>query len=366
MLFFCGGSALDGFCHTLKDYTHNSTHLVTAFDSGGSSAALRSAFDMPAVGDLRSRLMALADDTVLGHPEVYRLFTHRFPRDASNQSLRERLDTMVEARDSLVAAIPNPMRRLVRHQLGYFRDGMPADFDLRGASIGNLVLAGGYLNNRRDLDSIIYLFEKLVQVKGTVRAVVQDNLHLGAELADGSEVIGQHRLTGKEVAPIDSPVRRLFLSTRRDLVAEALPALGEGNRRLIGSAELICYPPGSFYSSVVANLLPAGVGRAVAGNDCPKVYVPNLGADPEQVGMRLDDMVRTLLQPLQRDCPEARSAELLSFVLLDSRNGRYPSGAPEGLLQELGITLIDTRLVSQHSAPYYDNDLLVEALLSLT
>jgi len=365
ILFFSGGTALTGLSQTLKNYTHNSIHLVTPFDSGGSSAELRQAFDMPAIGDLRSRLMALADDTVLGHPEVYRLFTCRYPADASNKSLRARLEAMAAGKDELVADITNPMRRLICHQLGYFRDAMPDDFDLRGASIGNLILAGGYLNNHRELDSIIFLFEKLVSVQGTVRAIVEDNLHLGAELQDGSRVIGQHRLTGKQVAPLRSPIRRLFLSSERDRAVEVSARLRKKNRKLIEAADLICYPPGSYYSSVIANLLPAGVGRAVAGNDCPKVYVPNLGADPEQIGMRLQDSLQALLQQLRADCPEAAKRQLLNFVLLDSRHGGHAAELPARFLREQGIALIDVKLVSRHSAPYYDNELLLPALLSL-
>lgn len=68
ILFFSGGSALNGISRRLKQYTFNSMHLITPFDSGGSSQTLRQAFDMPAVGDLRSRLMALADESVLGQP----------------------------------------------------------------------------------------------------------------------------------------------------------------------------------------------------------------------------------------------------------------------------------------------------------
>jgi hypothetical protein len=35
-------------------------------------------------------------------------------------------------------------------------------------------------------------------------------------------------------------------------------------------------------------------------------------------------------------------------------------------MQDLGVQIIDTRLVSRESAPYYDAELLVSALLSLT
>ncbi|MET0015429.1 MAG: GAK system CofD-like protein [Sedimenticola sp.] len=367
ILFFSGGSALNGLCKTLKNYTHNSTHLVTSFDSGGSSAELRQAFGMPSIGDLRSRLMALADETVLGHPEVYELFTYRFSKARSNKELRARLEEMALGNVDLVSAITNPMRRLICNQLGYFMDSMPESFDLRGASIGNLILAGGYLNNHQHLDPIIFLFSKLVNVQGTVRTIVNEDLHLGADLGDGSRVIGQHRLTGKEVTPLNSPIERLFLSRSRDSYAPATVQLKKKNRKLIEGAELICYPPGSFYSSLLANLLPAGVGRAVAANDCPKVYIPNLGSDPEQIGMDLEDMVKELLKRLQADIPGGCANDrLLNFVLMDSRSGSYPKGLSSKLLQKLGIELIDVKLVSKQSAPYYDNDLLVSALLSLT
>ena len=255
VLFFSGGTALNVASQVLKSYTYNSIHMVTPFDSGGSSAELRKAFDMPSIGDLRSRLMALADESFTGHPEVYALFTHRFKKDAKNPELRVQLDAMCAGNDKLLRAIPNPMRRLIRTQLGYFCDVIPASFDLRGASIGNLILAGGYLNNHQHLDPIIFLFSKLVGVRGTVRAIVNDNLHLGADLEDGRRIIGQHRLTGKEQAPLTSPIKQLFLSADVDSLLPARAKLKKKSRKLITSADLICYPPGSFYTSMIANLL---------------------------------------------------------------------------------------------------------------
>jgi len=366
VLFFSGGSALNKFSRQFKRYTHNSTHMVTPFDSGGSSAKLRQAFDMPAIGDLRSRLMALADETVTGHPEVYRLFTYRFPGNGHNGDLKLRLEKMALGRDPLVDEIPNPIRRLIRNQLGYFMDAIPDKFDLHGASIGNLILAGGYLNNHQHLDPIIFLFSKLVGVRGTVRAVVNDHLHLAADLEDGQRVIGQHLLTGKETAPLGSPIEQLFLCKQLGNASPAKSEIRKKNRKLIQNADLICFPPGSFYSSLIANFLPKGVGAAVAVSDAQKVYVPNLGRDPEQLGMDLDRSVLTLLKYLRADagsdCPDQK---LLNFVLIDNQHGVYPSVLSPKLMKKLGVQVIDTRLVNPQSAPYYDPDLLSAALLSL-
>ncbi|RLT95054.1 GAK system CofD-like protein [Ketobacter sp.] len=367
VLFFSGGSAINSLCRTLKDYTHNSIHLVTPFDSGGSSAELRRAFAMPAIGDLRNRLLALADESLLGHPDVYQLFNFRLPTDKPQKQLWELLQDIASGRADLIANIPNPMRQLIRNQLGFCIEALPAQFNLRGASIGNLILAGGYLNNHQHLDPIIFLFSKLVNVLGTVRAIVNRDLHLGAHLEDGSCLIGQHLLSGKEVAPITSPIQDIFLNAHPSEYQPGQAQLRKKNRKLIQNADLICYPPGSFYSSLMANLLPEGVGTAIANNDCPKIYIPNLGHDPEQVGMSFEQVILRLLEQLKADSPAVKSnGHFLNFVLIDSNRGEYPWHIPVELLTSLGITLVDTHLVSDRSAPYYDEQLLVSALLSFT
>ncbi|MCP4766909.1 MAG: GAK system CofD-like protein [Gammaproteobacteria bacterium] len=367
ILFFSGGTALNTISRRLKTYTHNSIHLVTPFDSGGSSAKLRNAFDMPSIGDLRSRLMALADEAVTGHPEIYRLFRYRLPEDGSRADLAAQLDAIVGSNTPLVNDIPNPMRRLIRSQLEHFRDAMPADFDLRGASIGNLILAGGYMGNHQHLEPILFLFSKLVNVLGTVRAVVNSSLQLGAELEDGSQVIGQHLLTGKEALPLTSPIKGLFLSSRSDKRVPAEVVLRKKTHKLIAQADMICYPPGSFYSSLMANLLPRGVGSAIAGNDCPKVYIPNRGEDPEQIGMNARAAVDALLDCLRADKGRNTSSDkFLNFVLMDNRDKSPMADLPQKFLKDRGIQTIKTRLVSKESAPYYDPDLLVSTLLSLT
>jgi CofD-related protein of GAK system len=367
ILFFSGGSALTELSRELKKFTHNSIHFVSPFDSGGSSAKLRRAFDMPAIGDLRSRLMALADETVLGHPEIYQLFSYRFAKSASQSLLKTRLKEMVQGRDELVREIANPMRKLICNHLGYFYEAMPTDFDLRGASIGNLIIAGGYLNNNEELESIVFLFSKLVNVLGTVRTITNDDYHLAAEMADDRIIIGQHLITGKEVAPITKPIKHIYLTPTLNQHKSIEAKLRKRNRRLFEQADLICYPPGSFYTSLIANLLPSGVGRAIASNGSPKIFIPNLSKDPEQVDMTLADSIKALLFYLQQDCPPLTPPnKLINFLLVDSKNGHYPGGIPTDFLLELGIELIDLKLINRNNPDVYDEQRLVAALLSLT
>ena len=365
VLFFSGGSALTGLSKSLKNYTHNSVHLVSPFDSGGSSAKLRDAFNMPAIGDLRSRLIALADETILGHPEIYKLFSYRLPTDKPQSSLKSRLTNIVSGKDRLVEDIANPMRQLICNHLGYFVEAMPDNFDLRGASIGNLIITGGYINNHKELEPILFLFSKLVNVLGIVRPITNDDAHLIAELANGQQIIGQHLMTGKEVAAISSPIIKLSLSKQLNSDIPIKAKLRKRNRKLIEQADLICYPPGSFFSSLLANLLPEGVGTAIASNGSPKVFIPNQGDDPEQFGMTLAQSLQILVDYLQRDVSDSKATDFINFIIVDSKNGIYAGGIPFNLLDELGIQIIDTKLIHKGNK-YYNDDRLVSALLSLT
>jgi len=375
--FFSGGSALRSLCRVLKQYTHNSVHLITAFDSGGSSAQLRRAFGMPAIGDLRNRIVALADESVRGNPQIYRLFAHRLSTTAAQRELELELSALFSREHELVAALPEPMRRIVQTHLGFFAERMPHDFDLRGANLGNLLLAGGYLRHGRDLESVLFLFSKLLEVRGVVRPIVDTDLHLCADLEDGTRVVGQHRLTGKELAPLGSRVSELYLVQGLDAPVRARTAIGEKVRSSIEAADLLCFPMGSFYSSVVANLLPEGVGRAIAGAGAARVYVPNTGADPEQYGMSLADSLTQLVRYVRRDAgADVPLGRIVNLVLLDRDPGNYAMEVDVERIERMGIRVVSLDLVAESSVtessvtrsnqPQIHPQRLAEALLSLT
>jgi len=367
ILFFSGGSALKDLCRELITYTHHSIHIITPFDSGGSSAILRKEFDMPAIGDLRSRLMALADRTVRGNPEIRSLFSYRLPVTHSQGALERELQEMILGDHPLCRVVPRPMRTIIRRYLRRFYDNMDRFFDLRGANVGNLVLTGGFLANDRDLESILFIVSKLIRVRGYVTAVVPDNLHIGARLQDGSTILGQHAVTGKETPPITSPVKEIFLCDSLDAPQHVSCSLSGQIAELIQTAGLICFPMGSFYTSLIANVLPCGVGRAVQAATCPKVYIPSLGHDPETIGMTLTDQVATLINYLRRDDPDSiLPTDVLDFVLVDRTKGNYPGGVDEKTLTKMGLDVLDVNLFETLPGQTVDPGHLAAALVSLT
>lgn len=363
ILFFSGGTALRDLSRELIRYTHNSIHIITPFDSGGSSAVLRKAFRMPAIGDMRNRIMALADQSLQGNPEIFSFFAHRLDKGADRDSLQRELWSMAQGRHELVRDIPDPMRKIVRNHLLSFIKWLPEDFDLRGASMGNLLLTAGYLENRRMMDPVIYIFTKLVEARGVVRPVVNLDLHLCTTLKNGKVLLGQHLLTGKEVPPIESPVADMWLCPTLEDATPVRPEIREKVVRLIREADLIVYPLGSFYSSLVANLLPAGVARAVRDNPCPKVFIPNPMADPEASGVSVAERTRLLLQYLGRDGAEIDGRDVLDFVLVDSEHGRYDGGLDPAAVERAGASVADVPFVDAETGRA-DPRALAQVLLS--
>lgn len=361
ILFFSGGSALNKVARVLKAYTHQSIHLVTPFDSGGSSAKLREAFSIPAVGDLRSRIMALADETVLGQPDVFQLFSYRLPQSDNPKQLESELLALSEGTHRLMQPLLPPMKTLITTQLARIHKRLPEDFDLRGASVGNLIIAGGCLAHQRLLDPIIFLFSRLVKTLGQVTTIVDESYHLGVRLISGEVVLGQHLITGKEYTQLNQPIAEIWLNNGLESYSPAQVALPSDRRHSIEYADIICYPPGSFFTSLVANLLVNGVSDAIRTNPNPKIYLPNLGSDPEQLGWSLMARVRYLLLLLLGEPEQNIETPVLNWLLMDVD---YDYGEVDvDQLTRWGVSVIKVPLIKEKSH-YYSEHLVVEALLS--
>jgi CofD-related protein of GAK system len=378
IVFFSGGTALRGLSRVLPRYTRNSAHLVTPFDSGGSSAELRRVFGMPAVGDARNRLMALADRGMPGGRELVALLSRRLPADIPARELQDAFSRIAGGRDPLAAAVPEPLRGEILSCLETFARAMRrTDFNLGGASVGNLALAGAYFESGRSLGRALERFARLTRAGGAVLPIVEDGLDLVSELEDGTALMGQHLLTGKQSPPIASPVRRVYLGRAARGPERAGTSIGPAPAGaaispevagIIRSADMICYPMGSFYSSLVANLLPSGVAGAVLEARCPKVFVPNPSGDPEQLGMGLGASVRRLAGYLLPDAVRPASGGgttgVLDTLLLDRGLGY---AAPLGLdaVRGMGVKIVEAELALPGEPALFDGLSVAEALLTL-
>jgi len=189
-------------------------------------------------------------------------------------------------------------------------------------------------------------------------------MHLVAELENGETLKGQNHFS-ENGSSLPSPIKNIYLSSSLENLEPSSAQAREKLRNIISRAQLICFPMGSFYSSVIVNLLPDGVCRAVNNNSCPKIYIPNTGNDREQSGRTLNELVEILVKFLRRGAGAGAIDKLLNFILVDTVSGVYPEPYDMGKIKSMGIGVIDTQLISRRSSPYIDEDLLSSALLSL-
>lgn len=364
-LFFSGGTALRPLSQYFASRKFPSSHLITTFDSGGSTAALRKAFAIPAVGDLRNRLLALAD-TDRNPPAVFAFCNTRLARDVSFKRGRKLLEESLKS--PLLDESPEEFRQISHHHLSRFISRAPKDFDARGASLGNLLLTAAYLENGGDLEAAIDFFASLLHICGSIAPIVSSSLHLGARLNNGQIIIGQHNFTN-----LSGPVARLFLTvhesaaTLESAPVQCKPGIAPMAADFLREARLLCFPMGSFYSSVLCNLLPQGTGRGVAANPCPKIFIPNSGHDKESAGMTIAEQAGRILDALLEDEPGARVQDLLNYVLVDRQHGQYAGNIEISLgsLRDMGIRIIDRPVVSRDNPARHIPEALFELICEM-
>lgn len=288
LLFFSGGTALRNLSRQLVKVSHRSLHVITPFDDGGSSAELRRHFRMLPPGDLRNRMLALADFERPGVRDTYTLLNTRLDRQANPGSLLRVLEEIVAGHHPRTRMLPRERKAPLLRGLGRFLESMPAGFDLRGASVGNLVFTGFYLDHDRDLEGTLAGFGELLSVRGTVHPAADCDLELAAELLDGRVIHSQRGITGREGETIGSPVNRIWTADPLSGQAVSPPPAAPRVLSMIAGADLLVYPYGSFWTSLVASLLPAGIVPALLKTGRPKVWVPSTYEDPELPGIRLE------------------------------------------------------------------------------
>ena len=365
IVFFSGGTALAGLSRTLAEINPGCSYIVTTFDSGGSSARLRDVFGMPAVGDARHRIISLADDASPEIAKVVSLLSTRFSEHGDRKDFKRQLKHLVKGSHPLLEGIPALIQRIFSDRFELFIESSGDVFDPSQASLGNILLAAGFLFHRRGLTPPIAQLSRLIGARGIVRTASVENAHLAVRLEDGEVIAGQHLFTGKEVAPISSPIDCMWTCLAINDPWPRVVQASSSAMQLVNAADLIVYPMGSFYSSIVASLTPRGMGRCISANPCPKIFIPNLGHDPELLGHSVGLQAEKLLEALRMDnSANFKMESALNAILIDSKNGVYENGLDLDVLRQLPVKILDRTLVSADSQGLIDPVLLANELMN--
>ena len=170
-----GGTGLSTLLRGLKEHTSNLTAVVTVADDGGSSGVLRAELGIPAVGDIRNCVVALADS----EPLMGRLLQYRFP-GAGPASASPTDPDKASAADAAAMPLDGPFAA--------------AEAGLGGHALGNLLLAALVQFEQGDFEQGVREMNRVLAVRGSVVPATGTVLTMHARLRDGTEVAGQSRI----------------------------------------------------------------------------------------------------------------------------------------------------------------------------
>jgi uncharacterized cofD-like protein len=299
-----GGTGLSTLLRGLKRYTSNLTAVVTVTDDGGSSGRLQKELGILPPGDIRNCLVALADDEAL----VTDLFRYRFTEG----------------------------------------DG------LTGHSFGNLFLAAmsGVTGN---FDQAIKGAGRVLNIKGRVLPSTLSNVKLGAELADGTVILGETNISGSH-----QPITRLFLDP-----AQAEPPAEV--REAIREADAIVLGPGSLYTSILPNLLVHDITQEIAAANCVKMYVCNVMTQlGETDAFTASQHVRALLHHAgKRICDYVVINQQPPRRLLEAyaEEGQTPVQSDAEAIKAMGLRVVGANVISETETVRHDSKRLADVLI---
>lgn len=231
IVVFGGGNGLSYLLRGLKQFPMDITAIVSVCDDGKSTGILREEFNVPAVGDIRRVIVSLSET----EPLVEELFNYRFNTTS----------------------------------------------DLNGHTVGNLLLTA-MREITGNLSDGIESLSRVLNLKGKVVPLTEDNVVLMGEMEDGNIVEGEHNIT------IDKrKIKRVFYKEEPKATKEALKAIKE--------ADLIIFSMGSLFTSIIPNLICQEIIDAIDKSKAKLMYICNIMTQPgETEDFTVTDHVKML------------------------------------------------------------------------
>jgi len=284
-----GGTGMPVLLRGLKHYPINLAAIVTVADDGGSSGRLRTEMSMPAPGDIRNVIAALAEV----EPMMEKLFQHRFTNGKG----------------------------------------------LNGHSMGNLFLAA-MTAVTGDFYTGIKEISRVFKVKGRIYPIANQNVFLNAEMLDGEIIAGESKI------PLaNKRIKRVFVEPQTvEPLPEAMTAIKE--------SDLVVISPGSLYTSTLPNLVVPQIANALRDTKAQVVYVCNVMTQAgETDGYTASDHAEAIIDHIGEGCLDkiiVHNQEITESVLEKYREeNAAPVRYDIDRLAHLGLEIIERDIIDE-------------------
>jgi len=260
IVIFGGGSGLSQLLKGLKLFPIDVTAVVSVSDNGRSTGRLRKDYNIPAVGDISKVLLSMSDcDT-----EIRDLMNYRFTKSKS----------------------------------------------LGNHSIKNLLLTA-LLDLKGDFASSLPVLVKLLDIKGNVLPLTEDNVDLVGITDDGKKLVGEEQIT-----KTNKKINRIEYSDKININPKVMEA--------VKKADLIIFSSGSLITSIIPHLLSEELNNAIKMSKAKTMYICNLFTQPgETDDFKVSDHIKLLESYLGEnslDIVVANSSKMNSNLLKKYEN----------------------------------------------
>ena len=321
---FCGGRGSRSIIKSLITLTHaNLTIVVNAYDDGKSTGRIRDFIgNFLGPSDIRKNLSTICEALELG--EISNLLEFRISRNRVDQ---ENIAALVEKDLSDVfevisASMWQDLQRLLT-KFEEFESSQGKIFDLNDCALGNILLAGAYIECNRDFNKAVDILQNIILDSHKRIRVVNvtngENLYLVAQAKDGTlfldeaEIVENDKLKRiQDVYLVKNKLQKEYEFTVDASLNFPIP-----NQCVISElmkADFIIYGPGTQASSLLPSYLTEGIGQAIAGNThAKKLFISNLSPDNDDPFGNVTSRISAFLNSFQK-VPECEKLELEELV----------------------------------------------------
>lgn len=230
-----GGTGLSFILKGLKQFPIDISAVVSVCDDGKSTGKLRKEFNTPAVGDIRKVITALSEKENL----IEKLFNYRFETTS----------------------------------------------DLDGHTVGNLLLTA-MINMTGNMSEGIKSLNQILNLKGKVLPLTEDNVILMAKMEDNSIIEGEHNITK---CPLK--IKEVFYKQKPEVSEYVLDEIKE--------ADCIVLSMGSLFTSIFPNLICKEVIKEIDKSNAKILYVCNMMTQPgETDDFKVSDHIKLVNKQL--------------------------------------------------------------------
>lgn len=281
-----GGTGLSQILKGLKLFPVDVTAIVTVADNGRSTGKLRSELNIPAVGDISKVLLSMANV----NDDMKTLMNYRFKGDTT----------------------------------------------LESHSIKNLILAA-LLDIKGDFKKSIPVLIKMLDIKGNVLPITEENVELVGITKDGKEIVGE-----EEITYAAETIERI----KYDRPVKITPEV----KKAIKDADLIIFSSGSLLTSLSPNLVIEGMVDEIKESKARKLYISNLVTQPgETDGFKVSDHIKYLEQYLGKDVINAviaNDAKISAYIAkkYSSLEQKDPVKLDEKTLEKMNVKVIKDKI----------------------